>query len=545
MAPANGRLDLKTPAARDGEPNILRLKVTPLPAFSDRLPSGDGAPEHVPVRIWIGFGALCLGMFMAVLDIQVVATSLPTIRTALAIPADMMSWIQTAYLIAEVIAIPLTGLLTRALGMRVLFALAVGAFTLASIGCAASTGFASLVTARVAQGFFGGMLVPLVFSAVFLLFPFRLQGFATTIAGLLAVLAPTIGPVVGGWITQSTSWHWLFLINVAPGILACALGLALLAREAADRALLRTLDIAGLALLAVCLASLQIGLKEAPQRGWLAAPVLALLAASALAGAVFVRRMLVGTTPIIQLRTFRDRGFAIGCALSFILGMGLYGTVYLMPVFLAFVRGHGPLAIGMVMLVTGVTQFVTSPAAVALERRSDARLLTILGFALFGVGLAMSAFSTRETDYDGMFWPQVVRGGAIMLCLLPPTRLALGALPPEAVPDASGLFNLMRNLGGAIGIALIDTVMFGRSPIHAEALKQRLLAGDTVAADLVGLPAGALHGPLDPAIEAYVRPLIEKAALVQSINDAWLMLACCTFAGCALALLAPARSGRG
>lgn len=506
----------------------------------------DTAPpiETVSARTWIGFAAMCLGMFMAVLDIQVVATSLPAIRDALGIPAELMSWIQTAYLIAEVIAIPLTGLLTRALGMRLLFALAVGAFTLASIGCAASTGFASLVSARVVQGFSGGMLIPLVFSAVFLLFPFRLQGFATTLAGMLAVLAPTVGPVVGGWITETTSWHWLFLVNVAPGILACALGLMMLARADGERSLLRVLDVLGLALLAISLASLEIGLKEAPDRGWLSAPVLALLAASVVAGAVFVWRMLGGTAPIVELRTFRDRGFAIGCALSFILGMGLYGSVYLMPVFLAFVRGHGPLGIGIVMLVTGVTQLVTSPVAVALERRSGARLLTVIGFAVFGIGLGMSAFATRQTDYDGMFWPQVVRGAAIMLCLLPPTRLALGRLAPDQVPDASGLFNLMRNLGGAIGIALIDTVMFGRAPVHGEALRQRLLAGDTSAADLIGLPPGTLNGPVtlpvSPEIEAYVRPLVEKVALVQAINEAWAMLACAMFIGCVLALLAPA-----
>jgi DHA2 family multidrug resistance protein len=503
---------------------------------------------YVQVRTWIGFGAMCLGMFMAVLDIQVVATSLPAIQTALGIPEDSMSWIQTAYLIAEVIAIPLTGLLTRALGMRILFALAVSAFAAASIGCAASTGFASLVTARVAQGFFGGMLVPLVFSAVFLLFPIRLQGFATTLAGMLAVLAPTIGPIVGGWITETISWHWLFLLNVAPGLVSCILGLSMLTPAAADRKLLRTLDIAGLALMAVCLASLQIGLKEAPQHGWFSGLVLAWLAGSILAGTMFVWRTLQAPTPIVQLRLFRNRDYAIGCALSFILGMGLYGSVYLMPVFLAFVREHGPLTIGTVMLVTGVTQLVSSPIAVALERRSSARLLTIAGFALFGAGLGMSAFSTRETDFDGMFWPQVVRGGAIMLCLLPPTRLALGTLAAESVPDASGLFNLMRNLGGAIGISLTDTVVFGRTPIHAAALRQRLLAGDMSAADLVGVPAAALHGavtmPPDPALEAIVRPLVEKAALAQSINDAWILLACCTFAGAALALLAPAQEKR-
>lgn len=509
---------------------------------ADPSPAADQA-RPVPVRTWFGFGAMCLGMFMAVLDIQVVATSLPTIRAALGIPDDMMSWIQTAYLVAEVIAIPLTGLLIRALGIRLMFAVAVSVFTLASIGCAASTGFASLVVGRVVQGFFGGMLIPLVFSGVFLLFPVRQQGFATMLAGMLAVLAPPVGPVVGGWITQTASWHWLFLVNVAPGILACGLGLTMLTHEPGDRGLLRILDVAGLALLAVCLASLQIGLKEAPERGWLSVPVLALLAASLLAGAIFGRRMLGGTAPLVQLRTFQDRGFAIGCGLSFLLGMGLYGSVYLMPEFLAFVREHGPLAIGRIMLVTGVTQLVTSPAVVALERRGNARWLTIAGFALFGAGLGMSAFATRETDFAGMFWPQVVRGAAIMLCLLPPTRLALGALALEAVPDASALFNLMRTLGGAIGIALIDTVVFGRAPIHAEALKQRLLAGDATAADIVGLPASALSNvgklPLDPAIVAYVQPLVEKAALVQSINEAWAMLACVMIAGCGLALFAP------
>ena len=336
---------------------------------------------RVPVVTWLGFAAMCLGMFMAVLDIQVVATSLPTIRTALDISADSMSWVQTAYLIAEVIAIPLTGLLTRAFTMRVLFAAAVGVFTVASVGCALSAGFVSLIGWRLVQGFSGGMLIPLVFAAVFLLFPFRLQGFATTLAGMLAVLAPTVGPAVGGWITHTYSWHWLFLVNVGPGILAVMIGASMLPRVSAATALLRALDVAGLALLAIALATLEIGLKEAPTRGWLSAYVAALLAVSAVAGVLFVIRSLRASQPVVELRTFRERGFAVGCALSFILGMGLYGSVYLMPVFLAFVRDHGPLAIGLVMLVTGVTQFVTSPVAVALERRVDARALTLAGFS--------------------------------------------------------------------------------------------------------------------------------------------------------------------
>ena len=175
-------------------------------------------------------------MFMAILDIQVVATSLPTIQHALRVRPDQMSWVQTAYLIAEVIAIPLTGFLTRLLSLRWLFVAAVSVFTLASIGCAASQGFTTLIAFRVLQGFSGGALIPAVFSAVFLLFPFRLQGVATTIAGVLAVLAPTVGPIGGGWITESFSWHWLFLINVAPGLAAAAGALFWLPVEAAQPA---------------------------------------------------------------------------------------------------------------------------------------------------------------------------------------------------------------------------------------------------------------------------------------------------------------------
>jgi DHA2 family multidrug resistance protein len=203
--------------------------------------------------------------------------------------------------------------------------------------------------------------------------------------------------------------------------------------------------------------------------------------------------------------------------------------VYLIPVFLAFVRGHDALEIGSTMLVTGVAQLAIAPIAVALERRLDARLLTGVGFALFALGLGLSAFETRDTDFSGMFWPQVIRGTAIMFCLLPPTRLALGALSETQVPDASGLFNLMRNLGGAIGIALIDTVLYGQTGIHADALRARLLAGDMTTATTMGLDPGlfanGLSGPLTLSAEAYVRPMIEKAAFVWSVNDAWAMLA--------------------
>jgi DHA2 family multidrug resistance protein len=492
--------------------------------------------ERVSVRTWAGFCAMGLGMFMAILDIQVVATSLPEIRSALDIPPDRMSWVQTAYLIAEVISIPLTGWLTRMLTMRGLFATAIAVFTMASVGCAASAGFASLTLWRVVQGFAGGTLIPTVFAAVFLLFPKKDEQVATTIAGVLAVLAPTLGPIVGGWVTQTFSWHWLFLINVGPGLAAGAVGLVCLPRERPDPSLARAFDWIALLGVAVCLAALEIGLKEAPRRGWLAPGILALFVLFMASGSLFVSRTLQARAPVVDLSALGDRRHAGGCALSFLTGIGLYGSVYLMPVFLAFVRGHGSLRIGEIMLVTGVAQLVSAPLVIRAERRVDAVTLTLVGFVLFGLGLGLSAFQPRNADFDAMFWPQVVRGVAIMLCLLPPTRVALGHLPPERVPDASSLFNLMRNLGGAVGLALIDTVIWTRAPEHSRILLARLKSGDLDAARAIGIPETFLSGPLpspdDPMVQAYVRPLLERAGLATATNEAWSMIA-------ALVLLGP------
>ncbi|MBC7376570.1 MAG: DHA2 family efflux MFS transporter permease subunit [Burkholderiaceae bacterium] len=477
---------------------------------------------------------MCVGMFMAILDVQVVATSLPAMQHALAIAPDKMSWVQTAYLIAEVIAISLTGFLTRLLGMRRLFVIATSVFTVASLGCAASNSFEALVSWRVVQGFAGGTLIPAVFSAVFLLFPVKRQGLATMLAGVLAVLAPTVGPVVGGWITETYSWHWLFLINIGPGIISATVAGMLLPGRALQLQEARTLDVPSLTMIALALASLEIALKEAPQRGWTSGLVAGLLILSLASMSGFVRRTLRASHPVVDLSAFADRNFTIGCLLSFVLGIGLFGSVYLMPVFLAFVRDHNALEIGMIMLVTGVAQLSIAPVAVALEQRLDARLLSAAGFALFAVGLGLSAFQTPETDYQAMFWPQVIRGIAIMFCLLPPTRLALGGLDLTRVPDASGMFNLMRNLGGAIGLALIDTVIYGRTSLHATEIASKLAAGDVAMARFVGVPldmfASRQAGPLDALSLSMLKPLVEKAALTLAINDAWMMVAVLTAA---------------
>ncbi|MDO9296575.1 DHA2 family efflux MFS transporter permease subunit [Bradyrhizobium sp.] len=487
------------------------------------------------IATWFGFVLMCLGMFMAILDIQVVATSLPAIQQALAISPDAMSWIQTAYLIAEITAIPLTGWLTRVLTLRWLFVIAIFIFTVTSVGCAFSTNFTSLVFFRILQGFAGGTLIPAVFSGIFLLFPTRAHPIAGTIAGIMAVLAPTVGPVVGGWITHHYSWPWLFLVNVVPGVIAVIATPFLLPRGRPRLNQLKHFDAMSLALMAVALASLEIGLKQAPHNGWFSAVCFGLFALCAAATAAFAMRTLKAVQPIVELTTLKVPSFAVGCGLSFCLGVGLFGAVYLMPVFLAYVRQHDPLQIGSIMLVTGAAQLVAAPIAGALESRVNPRWLSAFGFGLFAVGLGMSAFESRTADFDEMFWPQVLRGFAAMFCLLPPTRMALERLPHKQVPDASGLFNMMRNLGGAVGIALIDTVLYGRTSGHVEAIRQRLIAGDITAAQAIGLD----RIPTDLSAAA---SMIEQAAFATSVNEAWALLAAVAVLG--LLIIPLARSER-
>jgi MFS transporter, DHA2 family, multidrug resistance protein len=479
-------------------------------------------------RTWIGFTAMVVGMFMAILDIQIVASSLPEIQAGLGLRLDQLSWVQTAYLMAEIVAIPLTGWLSRVLSTRGAFVVCVCGFTGASLGCAASTGFWSLISARAVQGFCGGALIPLVFSAIFLMFDRPARSRATLLAGMLAMLAPTLGPSVGGFVTDRFSWHWLFLINVAPGIVVAMLVGWAVAIDRPDRRSFGSVDLWALPLLAIFLAGLEVLLKEAPKRGWSSVPMLLLAALCFGCGGGLLRRSLRHPAPLIDLAAFRNREFAIGCWFSFVLGIGLYGATYLLPVFLGVVQNYDALPIGEIMMVTGVAQLVMAPVATMLERRTDARRLIAAGYALLALGWLGNGFMTFATDFWGLFWQQLARGAAFMLCLLPTTALALGGFEPRRVANASGLFNLMRNLGGAIGLAVIDTILERRTPVHIAALAARLQAGDAAAARFVGLPTarftGVPIGPVDQATRDFVAPLVERAGLVAAFNDAWLMI---------------------
>ena len=481
------------------------------------------------VSTWLGFGAMCVGMFMAILDIQIVASSLTNIGAALAIPVYRLPWIQTGYLMAEIIAIPLTGLLTRAFTLRWMFVSATLGFTLASLGCAFSTDITTMIAIRVFQGFCGGMLIPPVFTSVFIMLPEKHRVLGTTVAGAFAMIAPAIGPVIGGYLTEMYSWRWIFLINIPTGLLVATMIAFLVRVGSPDYSSLKKIDYKTMILASVFLATLELVLNEGPRHDWSGTYVLTLIAVCIIAGALGIWRALNHASPFIDIRRFRKISFSIGCGFSFVLGFGLYGSIYLLSLFLGLVRDHSALVIGEIMVVTGVSRLLMAPIAAILEVRINARLLTAIGFGLFGLGVFANGFTTSTTDFDGLFWPQIMRGVAMMLCLLPATRLALDGWPQEDIADASGLFNLMRNLGGAIGIALMDTILEQRTPHHLSALVARLRAGDPQAARLVGLPVASFHnhpmGAVDELTRNLIAPMIKRAALTQSFNEAWFVMA--------------------
>ncbi len=432
------------------------------------------APEPLLTpQQWIGFFGMVFGIFMAILDIQIVASSMQQIQDGLAATRDEIAWVQTAYLIAEVVIIPLSGWLSRALSTRYLFVLSCGGFTLMSLMVALAWNLPSMVVFRTFQGLFGGAMIPTVFSVIYTLFPKRLQPTMLIVVGLVVTVAPTAGPVLGGYLTEALSWKALFLINLIPGFLVC-IGTWLFVRvDEPDWQLLEKIDFLGIVYIIIFLGSMQFVLEEGVRKEWFDSyEIVFFSVVASLSGVAMFYRELTIEHPIVDLWAFRNSNFAVGCLFSFILGIGLYTTIYLMPVYLASVKGLNSLQIGQYVMVTGLFQLLSAFVAGPLAKVLDSRLMLALGLSLYGLGAWMNGNLTHDAGYWEFFWPQAIRGFALMFAFLPINSLALGTLPAEDVKNASGLYNLMRNLGGAIGLAISNTLMIQLNKEHYAVLRE-------------------------------------------------------------------------
>ncbi|GGD06228.1 DHA2 family efflux MFS transporter permease subunit [Aureimonas glaciei] len=491
-------------------------------------PPAAPASDAIPLRKMLAFIAMVFGMFMAILDIQIVSASLSEIQAGLSASSDEIPWVQTAYLIAEVIMIPLSGFLGRMLSTRVLFTVSAAGFTLASALCATATNIDQMIVYRAIQGFIGGGMIPSVFAAAFTVFPPSKRSIVSPMIGLVATLAPTIGPTVGGYLSHAFSWHWLFLVNVPPGIIVAIAVWNLVDFDEPDHSLFSKFDWWGLAGMASFLGSLEYVLEEGPLNDWYEDTSITLATLVMVVGALlFFYRAFTAKEPIVDLSAFANRNFAFGSLFSFVMGIGLYGLTYLYPVYLARIRGYDSLAIGQTMFVSGLAMFLMAPVSGILSGKMDPRIMMAIGFSAFGLGTYMMTGLTHDWDFGNLFIPQILRGVGLMMAMIPINNIALGTLSPAKMKGGSGLYNLTRNLGGAVGLAIINTLLTNREVLHYERLAESVRWGRGVVEERMANMAASMNANgLDGSLTAVsqMSQIVRREAMVMSFSDVFLFL---------------------
>jgi DHA2 family multidrug resistance protein len=481
------------------------------------------------------FAVMCVGFFIALLDIQIVAASLRDIGGGLSAGADELSWVQTSYLIAEIIVIPLSGWLSRVMSTRWVFCVSAVGFTLTSLLCGWAWNIQSMIVFRALQGFMGGSMIPVTFTAAFAFFKGPRVVIAAACIGALSSLAPTLGPTVGGWITDNYSWHWLFFINLIPGILVAVAVPMLVRIDKPNLGLIRGADYLGMVLMALFLGCLEYTLEEGPRWDWFGdTTILTTAWIAGTSGVAFVWRSLTYAQPVVDLRALKSLNFTLGCLFSFVAGIGIFSTIYLSPLFLGRVRGFSAQEIGWTVFSTGVFQLLAIPVYTYCAKRIDLRWLLMAGMACFAVGIWNFTPITHDWGWREFLLPQALRGFSQQFAIAPTVTLTLGGLAPERLKLASGLFNLMRNLGGAIGIAACGTILNDRTNLHFLRLAEHLTAANpatvnvlsSVGGHYVGTFAGdAGHGNLLALQRLW--SLTYREAQVQTYSDAFLLIAIC------------------
>ena len=471
--------------------------------------------ELSPAARVFAFAVMCVGMFIALLDIQIVSASLRDIGGGLSAGTDEGAWVQTSYLIAEIIVIPLSGWLSRVMSTRWLFCASAVGFTAASLLCGVAWDIESMIVFRALQGFLGGSMIPMVFTSAFAFFPGKKIVAAAATVGALSSLAPTLGPTVGGWITENYSWHWLFFVNLVPGVFVAVVVPILVRIDEPNLSLLKGADYIGIALMALFLGCLEYTLEEGPRWDWFGDDTIRATAwIAAVSFPAFIWRSLTFARPVVDLRALKSRNFALGCFFSFVIGIGIFATIYLTPLFLARVRGFSALQIGFAVFSTGVFQVCAIPIYTMVARRIDLRWLMMFGLSCFALSMWRFSPITHDWGWRELLLPQALRGFGQQFAVAPAVTLTLGGLAPQRLKLASGLFNLMRNLGGAIGIAACATILNDRGNLHFLRLAEHLTTANPAVAEFIGR-AGATDGAaLGDAAHGHAAAIKQLYALV-------------------------------
>ena len=465
---------------------------------------------------WLATIGGILGAFTAILDIQITNSSLANIEGGIGASADQGSWISTAYLMAEIIVIPLTGWLGNSVfGLRRYLSVNTVLFVGFSVACALSTSLPQLILFRAGQGFTGGVLIPTAITILRTRLPKHQQPIGITIFGLTATFAPAIGPTIGGWLTENLSWHYIFYLNLIPGAIAAALQLTALPKQATKWAELAKGDWFGVIAMAVGLSSLTFVLEEGQRKEWFDSDIIRLAGFAALAGIVlFIVRELTAQRPFINLRVLKNRTIGASTTLMVVVGAVSLGSTYIIPLYCAQIQGYDAQQIGWVVMWSGIPQLFVFPLMPFLMRRVDPRLLVLAGTLLFAASCFINVNLTHDVGMDQLILPQLLRAAGQPLFSIPLSQLSTAGLPPRDTADASALSNMMRNLGGSIGIASLSTIIERREHMHFSVLAEAMTQNATRTQERLHAMIAGLGGTLDPAL-ARARALATLAAQVR------------------------------
>jgi DHA2 family multidrug resistance protein len=519
------------------------------------LPAAAG--QKVDLRTWMAVAAGMLGAFMAVLDIQITNSSLKDILGTLSATQEEGSWISTAYLCAEIVVIPLTALLVRVFGMRGYMMGTTALFLLFSTLCGGAWSLSSMIVFRMMQGFTGGALIPMAMTLVMAKLPPSKRAIGMAIFGLTATLAPTMGPTLGGYLSELYGWPSIFYINWVPGLFLIFGIWWGLDKEKTHLEFLAKADWIGIALMAIGLGSLTIFLEEGNSKDWFDSNFIITFAALALFGIVgWVATSLTRAEPFVNLRLYGERNFLVSTVLSACVGMGLYGASFLLPLYLGQIANYTPMQIGEVIMWAGLPQLFIMPFAAALSSKVDNRILCSIGLAMFGFSCLMNANLDATTGYDQLLWSQVVRALGQPFIMLTLSNFAMQGIAPKDMSSASSLFNMTRNLGGSVGIALLATALTNREHFHSARLGESITSyAAPTQQRLDQMSAAFTASGIDPVTAgnqalAAIDRIVRRESYIMAYNDGFVimgfvLLACIVVLWFANKVKSPSGAGAG
>ncbi len=480
--------------------------------------------EHRHVNPWIVAIAVMFSTFMEVLDTTVVNVSLEHIAGDLSATIDEATWALTSYLVANAIILPITGWLATYFGRKRLLMMSISGFTLASFLCGFSPSLGFLVICRIIQGAAGGCLQPLSQAILLEAFPPEGRGKAMGFWGLGIVVAPVLGPVLGGWLTDSYSWRWVFYINIPVGIASLVMTELFVFDPSYLKRVRERIDYWGIGFLAVWIGALQIALDKGEQDDWFSSHfIVSLMVVAVVFLLIFLVREFMADHPVVDLCVFKQRTYAAGVVLMTVVGFVLYGSLVLLPVWIQTLLGYPALAAGIALAPRGMGSMLGMPLIGMLMPKTDPRRFLAAGLVIGAYTLYQFSMLSLDTGYWNLFWPQFIQGFSLALLFVPLTTITMSPISREKMGNATSIFNLTRNMGGSIGIALVQTLQARFTQKHLNYLSAHVTPFDPQATQLIDRMTAQMGRP--QALASIFRMMQAQAAMLSFIDVfRWLAL---------------------